>query len=433
MAKSQINMLSAKEVLAKSDPGYYCDGGGLYLQVSKQGTKSWVFRFKSPVTFKTRDMGLGSLHTISLAMARAKALEARIMLDKLIDPIEEKHRNLLVRKQAAQQELMTFRVCTERCIKTLESGWKNEKHKNQWITTLETYAYPVIGDKPVRDIDEQMVLQILSPIWLEKHETANRLRGRIEKVLDYAEANKYRTGLNPARWKGNLRELLGTPKIEVVNQPALPYARIPEFMPKLRSHNGNAAKALEFTILTGTRSGEVRLATWSEFDLNAGKWTIPAGRMKAKKEHIVPLSDQAIELLKHQPHMDGCEFVFFAPRGGALSDMALTSLIRKMHAAELKSGGKGFTDPSALDAYNNQRVITAHGFRSTFRDWAGETTNFPREVIERSLAHRIKDKAEEAYARGSQLEKRIKLMQSWADYCDKTEIAGVVQLAAANK
>ncbi|KYP10496.1 MAG: hypothetical protein A0129_12690, partial [Limnobacter sp. CACIAM 66H1] len=408
-------MLNAKskELTGAAEPGYYSDGGGLFLQVSNQGTKSWVFRFKSPVTLKAREMGLGSINTVSLAMARTKALDARIQVSNGLDPLIEKqnaeHQRLLVTARKAA----TFAICARECIQTHEASWKNAKHRAQWESTLETYAFPIIGNKPVDEIDEQMVLRVLAPIWHTKAETASRLRGRIEKVLDYATAKKHRSGENPARWKGNLKELLGKQSRDTNNQPALPYSRVAEFLHDLRTHEGITAKAIEFVILTACRSGEVRLATWDEFNLAEKKWTIPANRMKAGKEHTVPLSEQAIQLLQTMPRMEGSEFVFFAPRGGALSDMALTAMVRRMHATQVEAGQTGYVDPAQKDSENNPRTITVHGFRSSFRDWAGDTTSYPREVIEKSLAHGIKDKTEEAYARGELLRKRIKLMQAW--------------------
>ncbi|WP_291715524.1 integrase arm-type DNA-binding domain-containing protein, partial [Limnobacter sp. CACIAM 66H1] len=415
MPRSKINILNAKskELTGAAEPGYYSDGGGLFLQVSNQGTKSWVFRFKSPVTLKAREMGLGSINTVSLAMARTKALDARIQVSNGLDPLIEKqnaeHQRLLVTARKAA----TFAICARECIQTHEASWKNAKHRAQWESTLETYAFPIIGNKPVDEIDEQMVLRVLAPIWHTKAETASRLRGRIEKVLDYATAKKHRSGENPARWKGNLKELLGKQSRDTNNQPALPYSRVAEFLHDLRTHEGITAKAIEFVILTACRSGEVRLATWDEFNLAEKKWTIPANRMKAGKEHTVPLSEQAIQLLQTMPRMEGSEFVFFAPRGGALSDMALTAMVRRMHATQVEAGQTGYVDPAQKDSENNPRTITVHGFRSSFRDWAGDTTSYPREVIEKSLAHGIKDKTEEAYARGELLRKRIKLMQAW--------------------
>lgn len=433
MPRSKINILNAKskELTGAADPGYYSDGGGLFLQVSNQGTKSWVFRFKSPVTLKAREMGLGSVNTVSLAMARAKALDARIQVSNNLDPLIEKQNAEQQRLLVTARKAATFAICARECIQTHEASWKNAKHRAQWESTLETYAFPIIGNKPVDEIDEQMVLRVLAPIWHTKAETASRLRGRIEKVLDYATAKKHRSGENPARWKGNLKELLGKQSRDTNNQPALPYSRVAEFLNDLRTHEGITAKAIEFTILTACRSGEVRLATWDEFNLAEKKWTIPANRMKAGKEHTVPLSEQAMQLLQTIPRMEGSEFVFFAPRGGALSDMALTAMVRRMHATRVEAGQTGYVDPVQKDAENNPRTITVHGFRSSFRDWAGDTTSYPREVIEKSLAHGIKDKTEEAYARGELFRKRIKLMQAWANFCTATNSGAVVQITKA--
>lgn len=431
MPRSKINLLNAKDVAAKVKPGYYGDGGGLFLQVSNQGTKSWVFRFKSPVTLKAREMGLGSINTVSLAMARKKALDARIQVSNNLDPLIEKQNAEHQRVLVTARKAATFAICARECILTHEATWKNSKHRAQWENTLETYAFPIIGNKPVDEIDEQMVLRVLAPIWHTKAETASRLRGRIEKVLDYATAKKHRSGENPARWRGNLKELLGKQSANTSNQPALPFSRVAEFLHDLRTHEGITAKALEFVILTACRSGEVRLATWNEFNLAENKWTIPANRMKAGREHTVPLTEQAINLLRAMPRIESSEFVFFAPRGGALSDMALTAMVRRMHATQVEAGQRGYVDPAQKDLENNPRIITVHGFRSSFRDWAGETTNYPREVIEKSLAHGIKDKTEEAYARGTLFEKRIKLMQAWANFCTAIGPGAVVQITRA--
>lgn len=392
----EIGKLSALAVSKASEPGYYGDGGGLLLQVSKSGAKSWVFRFKSPLTAKAREMGLGSLATYSLAEARQRARESRQIVDAGRDPIAEREaerqRNRLEAAMA-----MTFDQCAAAYIEAHRAGWKNPKHAAQWASTLETYASPVIGSLPVANVDMPLVLRILEPIWTTKNETASRLRGRIESVLDWATVRGFRTGDNPARWKGHLGKVLPAPgRVQKVkHHAALPYQQIGAFMKELRTREGMAARALEFLVLTACRSGEARGASWDEIDLSARLWVIPSERMKAGKEQRVPLSDATMSLLQSLPRLEGCNTVFFAPRGGVLSDMSLTAVLRRM--------GRG--------------DLTAHGFRSTFRDWAGETTSFPREVIEHALAHQLKDKAEAAYARGDLLTKRARLMEAWATYC----------------
>lgn len=395
MARS-IGKLSALAVSKASDPGYYGDGGGLLLQVSQAGAKSWVFRFKSPLTGKPREMGLGPLSTYSLAEARMRARDARQAVDAGRDPIAEREAERQRNKLEAAKA-MTFDQCAAAYIEAHRAGWKNPKHAAQWAATLATYAGPVIGALPVASVDMPLVLRILEPIWTTKNETASRLRGRIESVLDWATVRGFRTGDNPARWKGHLDKVLPAPgKVQKVeHHAALPYQQAGAFMAELRKREGMAARALEFAILTACRSGEVRGATWQEIDLAARIWVIPGERMKAGKEHRVPLSDAAVSLLEALPRLEGSDAVFFAPRGGALTDMALTAVLRRMERGDL----------------------TAHGFRSTFRDWAGETTAFPREVIEHALAHQLKDKAEAAYQRGDLLAKRARLMQAWAEHC----------------
>lgn len=408
MAKA-INRLSATFVSKCAKPGYYGDGNGLWLQVSGNLTKSWSFRFKRGG--KLREMGLGALHTVTLAEAREKATEARKTLLAGIDPIEAR-RAQQAAMRAANAKTMTFTECAAAFIEANRAGWKNDKHAGQWESTLTTYCVPIFGDINVAAVDTGLVLKVLEPIWTTKAETASRLRGRIESVLDWATVRGYRSGDNPARWKGHLDKLL--PKrskvATVQHHPALAYSRIGAFMAALRGQQGMGARALEFAILTACRSGEVRGATWSEIDLEARRWIIPAGRMKAGKEHVVPLSDAALDLLRRLPRIEGTDAVFPNTKGAALSDMTLTAVIRRMNGDEA---------PTWTDAAGE--AITAHGFRSTFRDWAGETTAYPREVIEHALAHQLRDRAEAAYARGSLLDKRARLMADWATCCAKAQ------------
>ena len=388
----QVEKLTALGVAKQAKPGYYNDGAGLYLQVSPSGSKSWVFRFK--LSGRPREMGLGSLHAFSLAEARQRAKAARQLLADGVDPIEARDETKLARALRAAKAV-TFRAECEAYIESERAGWKNVKHAAQWSSTLATYAYPTIGQLDVSAVDTALVVGCLRPIWTTKTETATRLRGRIEKVLDFATAQGHRIGNNPARWRGHLEAVLPAPgKVaKVVHHSALPYAEAAAFLMRLRSMEGTGARALEFTMLTTARSGEVRGATWSEIDMNAAVWTIPGARMKMGREHRVPLSAPALKLLAAMPRGES-DFVFAATRGGQLSDMTLSAVMRRMKVEAVP-----------------------HGLRSTFRDWAAEQTNFPREVAEAALAHALEDRVEAAYRRGDLFEKRSKLMQAWADYC----------------
>ncbi|WP_374690611.1 tyrosine-type recombinase/integrase [Accumulibacter sp.] len=392
MAKT-IKKLTSLMVSKASQPGLYGDGAGLYLQVGPTGAKSWLFRFM--LKGKSRAMGLGPVHTISMAEARGRAVECRKLLLEGQDPIEARNAaNLAKRLQDAQA--LTFKQCAEQFIETHRAGWRNAKHAAQWENTLRDYAHPTIGDLPVSAIDTRLVMRCLSEVWTRKTETAKRLRGRIEAILDWATTSNYRHGENPARWRGHLENLLPSPgKVaKVTHHPALPYADIATFVSSLRQQKGTGARAVEFAILTAARSGEVRGATWREIDLGQALWEIPAERMKAQKEHRVPLSSAAIDLLNGLPRLG--DLVFPGAREGmALSDMSLTAVLRRMKRSD----------------------ITVHGFRSTFRDWCAESTNFPREVCEHALAHSLPDKVEAAYRRGDLIEKRILLMQAWSDFC----------------
>ena len=391
-----VNKLSALGVSKTTKPGHYGDGGGLWLQVSDSGSKSWVFRVKSPVTGKAREMGLGSTLTFSLAEARVKARDVRQALESGFDPIEVRNADLQkLRLEAATA--LSFAQCAGAYINAHSAEWKNPKHLKQWESTLSGYAGPVIGQLPVAAIDTPLVLKVLEPIWKEKNETASRLRGRIEAILDWATVRGYRTGDNPARWKGHLDKLLPAPaRVQrIKHHPALAHEQMSGFMKSLEELEGIAPLALQFTILTAGRSGEVRGATWDEVNLESKVWTIPADRMKAGKEHRVPLSDAAVAVLNNAPRVVDNPLIFAAPRGGMLSDMSMTAVLKRM----------------------NRRDLTVHGFRSTFRDWAGETTSFPREVIEHALAHQLRDKAEAAYARGTLFDKRRLLMDAWSKYC----------------
>ncbi|MEZ5617204.1 MAG: tyrosine-type recombinase/integrase [Rhodocyclaceae bacterium] len=395
--------LTAIEVKGLNTPGLHAVGGvaGLALQVTDRGARSWILR--AMVGGKRRDMGLGGFPDVTLAGAKEKAREKREQIDKGIDPIEDRRAKKSA-LAAAVAGAMTFSDAAAAYIAAKEAEWKNGKHGQQWRNTLETYAYPVIGKMFVGSIEKEHILKILSPIWTTKTETASRLRGRIESVLDWATVSGYRKGENPARWRGHFDVLLAAPnKVRAIeHHAALDWREIGPFMAALRGQEGMAAKMMQFAILTAARSGEVRGATWDEIDLASAVWTIPASRMKAKKEHRIPLSKAALKLLEALPR-DG-EIVFLSPTGKQFSDAAMTKLLERMGRSD----------------------ITGHGFRSSFRDWAGETTGYPREVIEHALAHQLKDKAEAAYARGSLFEKRRRLMDEWAKFTAKVQAAGTV-------
>ena len=409
--------LSALQVTKLSKPGLYGDGGGLTLQITQAGAKSWLFRFMREG--KAHGMGLGATHTVSLAEARVKALEARKLLADGLNPLTVKKQKQLA-ATLERAKTMTFDQCASAYIEAHKSSWKNAKHIDQWTNTLATYVSPVIGRLPVAEIDTALVVKCLSPIWQAKTETASRLRGRIESVLGWATTSGYRTGENPARWKGHLENLLAniSKSSRTKNHPSLPWQRIRDFMAALKAREGNAARAMEFSIITACRSGEVRGAQWSEFDFNEKVWSIPAERMKARREHQVPLSQAALAILAsmqpeyvalNEQESDSAtsKIIFAGTKGQALSDMSLTAVIRRMNSDKDK--------PTWVDA--NGDGITVHGFRSTFRMWAAETTSYPREVAEHALAHQLPDAVERAYQRGTQFSKRRSLMAEWGAYC----------------
>ena len=402
--------LTALKVDRAKRPGMYSDGGGLYLQVSDNGA-SWIYRYM--IGGRAREMGLGPLALFSLAEARAKALDARRLRHEGVDPIEAK-RAARARARLDAAKAVTFKQCAESYIKAHRAGWRNAKHAAQWEATLATYAEPIIGALPVQAIDTALVMKVLehesrdapnkpaSSLWTAKPETASRLRGRIESILDWAKVRGYREGENPARWRGHLDKLLpARSKVrKVEHHAALSYPALPDFLVALRQQEGISARALEFTILTAARTGETINAKWSEFDLPAKIWTVPSNRMKAGKEHRVPLSARALAILKemqtfrHTGEID--TFVFTGGKSGKpLSNMAFSMLLRRMGRDDL----------------------TAHGFRSTFRDWAAERTNFPAEVSEMALAHAVSDKTIAAYNRSDLFERRRRLMEQWATFC----------------
>ncbi len=397
--------LSALTVSRLKSPGRYADGGGLYLQiVASKATdgdgaaKSWVFRFQLPGKPGERWMGLGSATDVSLADARQKAAECRRLLSDGVDPIANRAAARAA-ERLAEARAWTFKACAEACIAARHSSWRNAKHKAQWASTLERYAYPVIGSLPVQAIDVGLVLKVLEPIWHVTPETASRLRGRIETVLTWATVRGHREGDNPAQWRGRLDGILPakTKVRPTKNHPALPYKAMGEFMARLRSQDGVAALALEFLILTVARTGEVIGARWTEIDRDAGVWIVPAERMKARREHRVPLSTRALTIVETLHKERAGAFVFPGGRGlRPLSNMAMLALLKRMGRSDL----------------------TAHGFRSTFRDWAAEQTAYPSEVAELALAHVVGDKTERAYLRTDMFEKRRRLAEDWALFCN---------------
>ena len=397
--------LGALEVSRLDKPGLHAVGGvaGLALKVAGPDARSWILR--AMVGGKRRDMGLGGYPDVTLAGAKEAARAARAKIKEGIDPVEDAKakRSALYAQRAAA---MTFSEAAKAYIAVKEAEWKNAKHGDQWRNTLATYAEPVIGNIFVRDVDQSHVMRVLEPIWLEKTETAKRLRGRIEKVLDWARVRGFRSKEqeNPARWRGHLDTLLQSPgKVQTVeHHPALPMDDMGAFMVELRKQEGMGARALEFAILTAARSGEVRGATWSEIDLKDATWTIPASRMKMKREHRAALNAEAVTLLESLSRTH--DLVFPNTKGDMLSDMTLTAVLRRM----------------------NRSDITAHGFRSTFRDWCSERTNYPRDVAEMALAHAIGDKVEAAYRRGDLFEKRRRMMKEWGKFSSKVQVAGTV-------
>jgi integrase len=397
-------------------PGLYGDGGGLYLQVSTYETKSWVFRFMMAGT--ARKMGLGDFDLVSLKDARKKRDAAYGLVVDGIDPIDERA-GRKAEQAAANAKVLTFKECAEGYIAAHKSSWKSDKHAGQWAATLETYAYPVIGNLQVQLVETAHVMKIIEPIWNSKTETASRVRGRIEKILDRAKALKLRSGENPAAWRGHLDQLLPSKSqvSPVENHPALPYAELPEFMKKLRAKEGVSARALEFTILTIARTGDTIGATRREINKTDKLWTVPAGRVKGKKgarkrDHVVPLTKQALAALEAVP-VEG-QYLFPGGKEGArLSNAAMSELLK----------GMGYSPDYA----------TVHGFRSTFKDWAGDLTAYPNEMSEIAMAHTVDDKVEAAYRRSDMRAKRQRMMADWATYCDGKAVGGdnVVKIGAA--
>jgi integrase len=396
MAQRKENRLVPVSVDRLKQPGMYPDGHGLYLRVGPNGAKSWIFRYK--INKRRHEMGLGGFPMVSLAEARELAKRYRRQLHDGFNPLEQRR----AQSQAAKLEAarrMTFKQCAEPYIAETSPAWKNRKHAAQWSSTLEAYAYPVFGDLPVQAIDTSLVVTALRAIWQAKPETASRLRGRIERILDYARVSGHRTGENPARWRGHLDKLLQhrSKLRRTVHHAALPYPEIAGFMRRLQEQDGAAARALQFTILTAARTNEVRGARFDEVDFAAKEWAIPGRRTKSGKPHRVPLSPEALHSIETMQKGSSGPYIFAgAGQGGAMGAMAMLQLLKRMGRSDL----------------------TVHGFRSTFRDWVAEQTSFPSFVAETALAHVIADKVEAAYRRGELMQKRRKLMEAWALHCN---------------
>jgi integrase len=384
--------------VARAGAGFHGDGDGLYLQVGRAGSRSWIFRYA--LDGRERYLGLGSAKAISLKEARELAAQARVLRAKKIDPIDQRRADRLAARLRSAKGV-TFSSCARSYIDAHEAGWRNVKHAAQWGSTLETYAYPVIGHLPVQAVDTDLVLRIIEPLWRTRTETASRLRGRIEAILDWATVREYRQGANPARWRGHLDKLLpAKAKVAAIeHHAALPYNDIPAFMTEVRARPSTSARCLEFTILTAARTGEAINARWFEIDLVNGIWTIPATRMKMGVEHRVPLAPRAIAILKELYNQRAGEFVFAnVSTGRPLSNMTMLKVLMLM----------------------GRQDLTVHGFRSTFTDWAHECTEFSDVVIDMALAHKVGDKVQAAYRRGDLFEKRRKLMEAWGEYCGGT-------------
>lgn len=392
----KLTTKGVQKLVRESNPGMTNDGDGLYLKIGKGGGASWIYRFRW--NGRLRDMGLGSYADKTLSEARESAAENRKLVKQGIDP-------LAVREQETEKESVPVTVthCAARYIQSHRRSWRNAKHARQWVSTLKTYVRPVIGNLPVEEVTTQDILKILTPIWTVKNETAKRVQGRIENILDFAAAHEYRDQVNPARWRGHLDKLLAKPsRVQKVNHhPAMPYDQVATFIGSVQLYKSMSSKALLFLILTATRTSEVLNAEWKEIDIGKATWQIPAERMKANREHRVPLSKQAIDLLLSLSRVKGNSFIFPGMKAGRpLSNMSLLQFMRGLGYGP--SGEKGNYVP--------------HGFRSSFRDWTGEVTSYPRDVAEMALAHAIENKVEAAYRRGDLFEKRRAMMQHWADY-----------------
>lgn len=424
----RVKELSAKQVRDLSKIGYHSVGGvaGLKLQIASETARSWILR--TMIGSKRREIGLGGFPEVTLSMARDKAREIKEQIRQGLDPVAEKKavRLALIKEQ---NRSATFEQLAADAFNVKQQEFRNPKHASQWITTLQTYAFPVIGKLPVDEIEAADVLKVLEPIWSTKTETATRVRQRMASVFDHALASGLRTKPNPAAWKGCLQPLLPAPEKLKKKQgrannhhPALPIDQMQRFMQELRAREGNGARALEFAILTAGRSGEVIGARWDEIDLKEKVWRLTAERMKADKAHTVPLSDAAVSLLEAMPRNG--QLIFQTPKGGELSNAAMLATVKRLHADDIEKGGKGFTDPTA------GRIATPHGFRSTFKDWTRQKARFPDEWSELALAHVNSDQTRAAYARNELLEERAEMMQAWADSFESEPARKVVQLRA---
>jgi integrase len=400
-----LNWLTSLRVARAKRPGMYADGGSLYLRVAPGGSKQWIFRFTSP-SGRLRDMSLGAVHTFSLAEARERATEARKLRADGIDPLDHK-RVQRAALRAADAKAMTFEQCARGFIKDNEAEWTNLKHRHEWETTLRKYVFPVLGSLPVEAIDTPLVLKVVKPLWERIPTTASRVLGRIQAVLGWATVHHYRSGDNPARWLGHLEHALpALSKVaKVEHHAALPYAQVGAFVAKLRKDSSVGARCLEFITLTAARLGEAINAEWDEIDLANRVWVVPASRMKADREHRVPLSGAALAVLKAMQAIRQSDYIFPGTRQGR---------------------PVGENTPVRLAKQAAGSNITVHGLRSTFRDWASERTSFPREVAEMALAHAIPNAVEAAYRRGDLFEKRRRLMEAWAEFCGKPAGGGKV-------
>lgn len=423
---AEMSALEVRNLAHPSGKGnaLFAVGGvsGLYMQITPNGGRSWILR--TTVGKARRDIGLGGFPTVTLAHARDKAREARDKIERGLDPVAE--------RQAAKAALiaasgrgLSFEKAVESYLKAKLDAFKNAKHRQQWENTLTQYALPVLGKMMVQDIDVRDVLRVLQPLWHDKTETASRLRGRIESVLSWATVSGHRKGDNPARWAGNLKELLPAPSkvAKDGNHPALTLEDAPRWFAALKTRDGMGARALEFLALTAARSQEIRGATWDEIDLENALWIVPAARMKMAREHRVPLTAEAVALLKALPRMTDNPLVFPAARGGELSDMTVSAVMRRMSETDLADGGTGFLDRVS------KRPAVPHGLRSTFRDWVAERTNFPGEMAEVALAHKINNAVEASYRRGDMIEKRRRMMGEWGEFLGQSpRSAKVVRL-----
>lgn len=396
-----LTVKQVEKIIRDAKPGSTSDGEGLYLRITPQGSSSWQFRYT--IAGKRRLMGLGGCADVGLAEARDKAAQARKQVKQGIDPLEAKH----IEDVEEQAKATTFKDAANEYIKLHRAGWKNAKHAQQWENTLRDYVFPRFGDKPIQEVDTAQVLAVLKPIWQEKPETANRVRNRIELVIDAQRAQGLFTGSNPAAWRGHLDKLLPKrSKASKTHHAAMDYRKLPEFYARLQGERESlSSTALALTILTACRTSEVLLAQWDEFDLDGALWTIPGERMKAGRPHRVPLSGEALRLLESLPNRKGLLFPG-QRKGKPLSNMAMTMCLRKLKHPDL----------------------TVHGFRSTFRDWAAEETHYPNIVAEQALAHVVGNAVEAAYRRGDLLEKRRALMTDWAAYCTSKPVDNVVNI-----